>query len=148
MGEFTAVLIPSLTPAVKPLTIAVLVCSAALQWAGLRLSSRFQEATTAIKCLAFLALVAACFAYAGSSPSPGSAAGPSTGLPRAAGLVGAVVALQSVVITYGGWQSTLYFTEEQRHPRRHLSRSLIVGLLSGLRIYRLVNPVLLSFLPT
>src|SRR5260221_2207596 len=100
MGEFTAVLIPSLTPAVKPLAIAVLVFFAALQWAGLRLSSRFQEATTAIKCLAFLALVAACFAHAGSSPSPGSAARPATGLSRSAGSGGLVVRLQSVVITY------------------------------------------------
>jgi len=147
MGEFTAVLIPSLTPAVKPLAIAVLVFFAALQWAGLRLSSRFQEATTAIKCLAFLALVAACFAYAGSSPSPGSAAGPATGLPRAAGLVGVVVALQSVVITYGGWQSALYFTEEDRDPRRNLPRSMIGGVLSVLVIYLLVNLALLSVLP-
>jgi len=62
MGEFTAVLIPSLTPAVKLIAVVVLVFFAALQWAGLRLSSRFQEATSAIKFLAFLALVAACFA--------------------------------------------------------------------------------------
>ncbi len=147
MGEFTAVLIPSLSPAVKPVAIAVLVFFAALQWAGLRLSSRFQEATTAIKCLAFLALVAACFAHAGSSPSPGSAAGPATGLPRSAGLVGLVVALQSVVITYGGWQSALYFTEEDRDPRRNLPRSMIGGVLSVLVIYLLVNLALLSVLP-
>src|SRR6266851_4982865 len=79
MGEFSAVLIPSWAPAVKLVAVAVLVFFAALQWAGLRLSSRFQEATTAIKFLAFLALVAACFAHAGSSPSPASAAEPATG---------------------------------------------------------------------
>src|SRR5438874_3532628 len=38
MGEFTAVLIPSLSPAVKLVAVAVLIFFAALQWAGLRLS--------------------------------------------------------------------------------------------------------------
>jgi APA family basic amino acid/polyamine antiporter len=149
MGEFTAVLIPALSPAVKLVAVAVLVFFAALQWAGLRLSSRFQEATTAIKFLAFLALVAACFAHAGSSPSPApaSAAEPATGLPRAPSMVGLVVALQSVVITYGGWQSALYFTEEDRDPRRNLPRSMIGGVLSVLVIYLLVNLALLSVLP-
>jgi len=147
MGEFTAVLIPSLSPAVKLVAVAVLVFFATLQWAGLRLSSRFQEATTAIKFLAFLALVAACFAYAGSSPSPSSAAEPATGLPRAPTMAGLVVALQSVVITYGGWQSALYFTEEDRDPRRNLPRSMIGGVLSVLVIYLLVNLALLSVLP-
>src|SRR6266850_1173498 len=86
MGEFTAVLIPSLSPAVKLVAVAVLVFFAVLPWVGLRLSSRFQEATTAIKFLAFLALVAACFAYSGSSPaSPATGA---TAPPRAPGLVG------------------------------------------------------------
>src|SRR5438876_2553253 len=99
MGEFTAVLIPSLSPAVKLVAVAVLVFFAALQWAGLRLSSRFQEATTAIKFLAFLGLVAACFAYAGPAPAPASAAERATSLPRASSVVGLVVALQSVVIT-------------------------------------------------
>ena len=149
MGEFTAVLIPSLSPAVKLVAVAVLVFFAALQSAGLRLSSRFQEATTAIKFLAFLALVAACFAYAGSSssPAPASAAEQARGLPRAPSLVGLVVALQSVVITYGGWQSALYFTEEDRDPRRNLPRSMIGGVLAVLVIYLLVNMALLSVLP-
>jgi APA family basic amino acid/polyamine antiporter len=151
MGEFTAVLIPSLGPAVKLVAVAVLVFFAALQWAGLRLSSRFQEATTAIKFLAYLALVAACFAHAGSSPSPSpasaSAAEQATGLPGTPSMVGLVVALQSVVITYGGWQSALYFTEEDRDPRRNLPRSMIGGVLSVLVIYLLVNLALLSVLP-
>jgi amino acid transporter len=145
MGEFTAVLIPSLSPAVKLVAVAVLVFFAALQRAGLRLSSRFQEATTAIKFLAFLALVAACFAYAGSSRA--AAATGATGLLREPSMVGLVVALQSVVITYGGWQSALYFTEEDRDPRRNLPRSMIGGVLSVLVIYLLVNMALLSVLP-
>jgi len=144
MGEFTAVLVPSLTPAIKVVAIAVLVGFTALQWAGLRLSSRFQEWTTAIKFLAFLALVAACFVHAASSSAPVSAG--DGDLPKA-GLVGLVVALQSVAITFGGWQSALYFTEEDSDPRRHLPRSMIGGVLSVLVIYLLVNIALLAVLP-
>ena len=29
---------------------------------------------------------------------------------------GFVIALQAIVITYGGWQSPLYFIEEDREP--------------------------------
>jgi APA family basic amino acid/polyamine antiporter len=144
MGEFTAVLVPSLTPAIKLVAIAVLVSFTALQWAGLRLSSRFQEWTTAIKFLAFLALVAACFTHAASSPVP--AAAPAADLPKA-GLVGLVVALQSVAITFGGWQSALYFTEEDRDPRRNLPRSMIGGVAAVILIYLLVNLALLAVLP-
>jgi APA family basic amino acid/polyamine antiporter len=144
MGEFSAVLVPSFGPAIKLIAIGVLVFFALLQWAGVRISSRFQEATTAVKFLAFLALVAACFAHAASSPAPG--ADPATVPPPAPGFVGLVVALQSVVITYGGWQSALYFTEEDRDPRHNLPRSMIGGVLSVLVIYLLVNLALLSVL--
>src|SRR5438132_1715377 len=144
MGEFSAVLAPSLGPAIKPIAVAVLGLFALLQWAGVRISSRFQEATTAVKFLAFLALVAACFAHAATSPVPVPDRAPL--LPPAAGVVGLVVALQSVVITYGGWQSALYFTEEDRDPRRNLPRSMIGGVSSVLVIYLLVNLALLSVL--
>jgi len=144
MGEFSAVLVPSLDPAIKLIAVGVLVFFAVLQWAGLRMSSLFQEATTAVKFLAFLALVAAGFAHAASSPAP--AADRATVLPHAPGVVGLVVALQSVLITYGGWQSALYFTEEDRDPRRNLPRSMIGGVLSVLVIYLLVNLALLSVL--
>jgi APA family basic amino acid/polyamine antiporter len=144
IGEFSAVLAPALEPATKLVAILVLAFFAVVQWAGVRVSSRFQEATTAVKFLAFVALVIACFVHAASSPPAG--AGPATIGPPAAGFVGLVVALQSVVITYGGWQSALYFTEEDRDPRRNLPRSMIGGVLSVLVIYVLVNLALLSVL--
>jgi APA family basic amino acid/polyamine antiporter len=145
IGEFSAMLLPALQPAVKLVAVTVLVLFAVLQFAGLRVSSRFQEITTAVKFLAFLALVAACLAYAWShGPSGG---GQASVVSVAPGLVGLVIALQSVVITYGGWQSALYFTEEDRDPRQNLPRSMIGGVVSVLVIYLLVNVALLSVLP-
>ena len=64
-----------------------------------------------------------------------------------ASLAGLVVALQSVVITYGGWQSALYFTEEDRDPRRNLPRSMIGGVAAVIVVYLPVNVALLWVLP-
>jgi APA family basic amino acid/polyamine antiporter len=142
IGEFAGLLVPALAPAVKGVAVAVLLTIAALQWAGVRVSGRFQEITTAVKFLAFVALVVACLAYAASAARPAPSAPP-----PAASLAGIVIALQSVAITFGGWQSALYFTEEDRDPARNLPRSMIGGVLAVLVVYVLVNVALLAVLP-
>src|SRR5207247_4289702 len=96
IGEFTAVLAPSLLWAVKLIAIGAIFTLVALQWAGVRAGSRFQEITTTVKFVAFLAVVVLCFAFAGTA----EAAAPKVALP-AATLAGVVVALQSVMITFG-----------------------------------------------
>jgi APA family basic amino acid/polyamine antiporter len=141
IGEFSAVLVPALAAAVKVIAVAVLIALVALQWAGLRVSSRFQEITTAVKFVAFLAVVAAALMY---SREPHATALAAASSPT---LTGVVVALQAVVITYGGWQSALYFTEEDRDPNRNLPRSMIGGVAAVIAVYLLVNLALLSALP-
>jgi len=146
MAEFLAVLVPGLGGLVRPIAVALLVAFVGLQWAGLRVSSRFQEWATALKFFAFLALIVACLV---SSASLAAQPGLSADMLPAAGptLVGIVVALQSVVITYGGWQSALYFTEEDRDPARNLPRAMIGGVALVIGLYLLVNLALLSVLP-
>ena len=141
IGEFTALLVPSLAGNEKAISIAALVSLAALQLAGLRVSSRFQEITTAVKCAAFVIVVVAAIALA--PPLPAAAALASQ-TPSFAGLI---VALQSVVITYGGWQSGLYFSEEDRDPNHNLPRSMIGGVAAVVAVYLLVNVALLAVLP-
>lgn len=140
VAEFLAVLVPSLSAAVTPIAIAFLLALVLLQWMGIRVSSRFQEVTTAVKCLAFLALIAACLLSRSSAASESSAASTLT-------LTGVVGALQAIVITYGGWQSALYFTEEDRDPARNLLRSMLGGIAAVIVIYLLVNVALLKVLP-
>src|SRR6266850_1869638 len=141
IGEFTAVLVPSLEGFIKIVAVAALVGLVALQAAGVRVSSRFQEATTAVKFAAFLAVVIAALVLAPSTASTAAAPAP------APSLAAVIIALQSVVITYGGWQSALYFTEEDRDPDRNLPRSMIAGVASVIVVYLLVNLALLSVLP-
>lgn len=142
MSDFLGKLLPSLGDAGKPIAIAVLVGFVVLQWAGVRVSSRFQEWTTALKCLAYLALVVAGLVMSGGGTAPSTAAplSPMT-------LTGVVAALQAVVITYAGWQSALYFTEEDRDPVRNLPRTMIGGVLAVIVIYLLINLALLAILP-
>jgi basic amino acid/polyamine antiporter, APA family len=142
IGEFAAVLAPSLGSAVKLIAIGALSTLVALQWIGVRAGSRFQEITTAIKFVAFVVLVVLCLVLA-----PRSGAAPTDVSLPAATLAGIIIALQSVMITFGGWQSALYFTEEDRNPDRNLPRSMIGGVALVLGIYVLVNLALLSVLP-
>jgi len=141
MSEFIVGLVPAL-PDVRPLAIGVLVGFVGLQWAGLRVSSWFQEWTTALKCLAFLVLVVAGLALSGGASAPAAAAP----LPPIT-LDGSIAALQAVVITYAGWQSALYFAEEDHDPARNLPRAMIGGVLAVIVIYVMVNVALLAILP-
>ena len=141
IGEFAALLAPSLVGSEKAVSMLALAALAALQLAGLRVSSRFQEITTAVKCGAFLIVVAGALLFAPAAPAGSSAA------LQPASFAGLIVALQSVVITYGGWQSGLYFSEEDRDPARNLPRSIVGGVAAVIVVYLLVNIALLAVLP-
>ncbi len=140
IAEFIAAL--GLIPggAIRFLSVLILVSIVALQWLGIRISSLFQEVTTSIKCVAFLVLVAACLLVP-------SGRYPSARILPSMTFSGFVIALQAIVITYGGWQSPLYFIEEDRDPARNLPRTMIGGVLSVIGIYLLVNIALLNVLP-
>ena len=139
LAEFSGVLLPALAGWVRPIAMAALLAMVVLQWAGLQVSARFQEWTTAVKFLAFLALVVAALArgrnLAAATDAPGVT------------FTSAILALQAVVIAYGGWQSALYFTEEDRDPARHLPRAMVGGVAAVIAVYLLVNLALLAVLP-
>jgi APA family basic amino acid/polyamine antiporter len=125
---------------IRFLAVLILVSIVGLQWLGIRISSQFQEMTTSLKCVAFLALIAACVLV----PTSGHVL---VSMPSPMTLSGLTVALQAIVITYAGWQSPLYFIEEDRDPARNLPRTMIGGVLSVIAIYLLVNLALLKVLP-
>jgi basic amino acid/polyamine antiporter, APA family len=140
IAEFMAVISPIPSGAVRLVAVSILVAIVVLQWLGIRISSQFQEVTTSLKCIAFLALVAMCLI----APARGGA---SSGMASSMTFGGFIIALQAIVITYGGWQSPLYFIEEDRDPSRNLPRTMIGGVLSVMGIYLLINIALLKVLP-
>lgn len=143
LTDFLATLVPSLKPWETPLAMALLAALVGLQWAGLAVSRRFQEITTAVKFGAFIAIVVAAFAHAARAGLPAADATQASG----SALSGIVGALQAIVITYAGWQSALYFTEEDRAPARNLPRAMIGGVVAVIAIYVAVNAALLAVLP-
>jgi len=140
IAEFVAAL--GLVPgsATRFFAVLILVSIVALQWLGIRISSQFQEVTTSLKCVVFLVLVSACLLVPASEHE-------SARIPPLMTFSGLTVALQAIVITYGGWQSPLYFIEEDRDPARNLPRAMIGGVLSVIGIYLIVNIALLKILP-
>src|SRR6266545_8375998 len=140
IAEFVSTLVPISTSAVRVLGVSILIGIVLLQWLGIRVSSQFQEVTTSLKCVAFLALIAACLLMSARGYASAGTAPPTT-------FSGLLIALQAIVITYGGWQSPLYFVEEDRDPSRNLPRTMIGGVLSVMGIYLLVNIALLKVLP-
>lgn len=149
VGEYTGVLVPALAPSAPAIASAVIVIFALLQWRGVRAASATQELTTVLKALAFLALIAACFALGegggevAASPRPPLAA---SGL-AASGLVAFILAMQAVIFTYDGFSGVTYFAGEVRRPATDIPRSIFGGVLAVIAIYLLVNLAFLRVLP-
>ena len=145
LGEFVAALFPGFAGHVTILAVTSLALLAVLNWIGLKVGSRAQEVTSLCKAVALLALVITAFTIAakGRVASSGlvSFSGQKQGL-----LLGWMLALHGVVITYDGWYAPIYFVEEDQDPVRNLPRSMVGTVLSCIGIYVLVNAVLFRVL--
>jgi len=145
-ADFATELQPSLRAYVKLVSVASVVVLTLLNWLGLRVGSRIQELTSLIKALALIAFVVACFVISPHSVSdealPASLVAPRGGL-----LLGMLLALQAIIVTYDGWYFAIYFAEEDSDPARNLPRSSIVGVLVCVAVYALLNMAMVHVLP-
>ncbi|MFN2546681.1 MAG: APC family permease [Myxococcales bacterium] len=124
-----------------PIAVGITLFFALLQMLGVRISARVQEWTSLLKTLAFAFLIAACFAFANSTPHAAVA-------PRAGSLLlPLLLALQAVIFTYDGWTGVIYFSEEVADPARDVPRSLFSGVALIAAIYLLVNVALVRLGP-
>jgi APA family basic amino acid/polyamine antiporter len=129
------------------IALAVLILFSAIQWLGVRAGGASQELLSLVKAVAFLGLAAASFLLPSAAPQA-AASEPTMVIPQGSALwLGAVLALQSVITTFDGWASPVYFAEEFSEPARDLPRSLIGGVLAVLALYLLINGALLHVLP-
>ena len=145
IGEYTGALFPALAGRTVSIAAGVAVAFALLQWRGVRWGSRTQELTAALKTLAFVAVVAACFALGGGRAHGDAAAAHA---PAGMGLAAAIVlSLQAVIYTYDGWDGVIYFSEEVREPGRDIVRSMFGSVVSIAAIYLLLNAALVYVLP-
>ena len=144
IGNYSAVLLPSLTAQTTNIALAIVIAFALLQWRGLRWGSGTQNVSSLLKALAFVVLVSACFALGGNRTA---GAPPVAAEPHAPLLVSVVLALQAVIYTYDGWTGVIYFSEEVRDPARDIPRAMFGGVLSVIAIYLLVNLAVIYVLP-
>lgn len=143
IGEFSIALFPGIPGGIGAVGAFTLLLFAFLHYLGTRSSSRLQQITSLAKGIGLLAFVAICFLL-----SPPVANRESVNLPGGFPLIVALVlAMQAIIITYDGWYSAIYFTEEDKNPAANLPRSAIGGLICSTVIYLLINAALLYALP-
>jgi APA family basic amino acid/polyamine antiporter len=145
IAEYLGVLFPALAGRTVIIALAIVIAFAVLQWRGVRWGSRVQNVTSLLKALAFIALVAACFALGHTSTTPAQAS--ETAPANESLFLAIILALQAVVYTYDGWTGVIYFSEEVRDPARDVPRAMFGGVLAIIAIYLLVNLALIYVLP-
>jgi APA family basic amino acid/polyamine antiporter len=145
--EAIAALVPSLGGQVLVVALAGVAITTAVLVRGIRESDRAQRWTSAVKALALLVLVVACFAWRAThrdaSPTSASPVSVPTGL---ALLTALAAALQGVIFAYDGWTGIIYYSGEVRDPGREIPRALAGGLVSTLVLYLLINAAFLAVL--
>jgi APA family basic amino acid/polyamine antiporter len=138
--EFIRRLVPAIAPFAQVTAAGAILTFAAMQWFGVRLSARVQQAASALAALALAGLVVGCF----MARTPAAAPPPASGTGSFIGPL--VLAIQSIVVTYDGWYSPIYFAEETRHATRQLPRAMFGGLALVAAIYLLLNAAFLHAL--
>jgi APA family basic amino acid/polyamine antiporter len=144
-AEYAGVLFPLLSERVSLTAVSIILFFGGLHWLGVEAGAGAQKLMSLVKVAAFLALVAACFVYGGTgsavrSADPGPAGG---GL---LSLAAVIISVQFVIETYGGYNSAVYFSEENTNSARNIPRALFVGVLLVMAVYVLVNLAILNVL--
>ncbi|HEX3071859.1 MAG TPA: APC family permease [Thermoanaerobaculia bacterium] len=142
VGEYALVLFPALR-GIEPTALTVIAILTLIQWFGVRWGGWTQDATSLLKALAFLFLIAACF-YLGTRH-------PTTSLIEAdhegSVAIAFILALQAVIYTYDGWTAVIYFSEEVKDSGRNIPRAMFGGVFAVMTIYLLVNIAFLRVVP-
>jgi len=147
LGDYGVRLAPILSGKTREVAIAVLLLFTVMHWLGVRIGSRAQEWMSFTTALGFLALVVACFAFGGGARLSGSEQAGGFIPATSSVLLALVVSFQSVIFTYDGWYSAIYFSEEDTDPARNLPRSMIGAVLAVIGLYVLINLAFLHVLP-
>ena len=134
--EYLEPLVPALAGRRGVAGVLIVLAFGLLLWRGIRIGDLSQQILSALKAIAFGALIGLCLLL----PAPARDGAAATAIPTGMAMVTALVlGLQSVIYTYDGWNGVLYFGEEVQDPGRGIPRSMIIGVLVVIAIYLLVN---------
>lgn len=143
IGEYATILFGTSASLGPVIGSSVALIFALLQWRGTREGGMAQNLTATLKSLAFAILIGACFILGRGFHGDGGSTTP-TAFPLLAAFV---IAMQSVVFTYDGYNGVVYFSGEIKNPARDIPRSIFFGVLAVAVIYLLVNIGFLYVLP-
>lgn len=127
----------SLMATKKLIAIAVIALFTAIHACGLMLGSKIQNVLTVLKIGLLIALVAAGFLFGKGDWEHFRAGSPFTFDMNI--LKNGGVALLWVMFAYSGWNAATYIGSEVRNPRRNIPRALILGTLTVVAVYLLLN---------
>jgi APA family basic amino acid/polyamine antiporter len=145
IGEYSDVLLPFLHGHAVTVAVVMMLLLTAINAPGIRAGDVTQQVTTLLKMLVLVGLAVVCLVF-----SPAHAVVPAAPAPTAGwvpGFAALVLACQSVIYTYDGWNGLLYFGGEVKNPGRDIPRSMALGVLVVIGIYMLLNVAFLRVLP-
>lgn len=147
-AEWLGKLVPALAGHVGATAMATIAAFVLLHCSGVRSGSFAQQVTSLLKVLGLVAFVVACFWFGDGAASrdamPAPAEAPSNWLLF---LGSVLVAMQMVNESYAGWDSAVYFAEEDTNPGRNLPRAMFGGALVVIGVYVLINLAYMHVLP-
>ena len=145
IGESAASVLSLSTESAVAIAMAIVVLFTVMLLRGTKFGDLAQRLTSLTKAIALLALVVACFVFAGRAQVAAPAASAAA---ASSGFVAFMLAAQAVIYTYDGWDGPIYFSEELDDPARQIPQSMFYGLLSVAAIYLLMNIAFLRAVPT
>lgn len=146
MSEYIGLLLPSTTEFIQFIAIFLLIILTLFHWLGTKSAGKSQEILALIKGLGLLLFVIVCFIF-GSNPTGTDVNQVVTNTVIPMTIVSVIGALQAIFYTYDGWHTATYFTEENADPVKTLPKSMLMGVVSIIVIYLLVNGAILYVLP-
>ena len=141
IGEY---IVPYLGPGWSiPLVACIIVILLSIsQWFGIQMGSAIQKGLSGLKAAGLLFLVIAFFLHGRAHGTTST-----TSLSPVVGFSVIILALRAITFTYSGWNSPIYFSEENNDPAKSIPRSLIIGVLLLTFNYVIVNISMLYMMP-
>jgi len=146
VGEFSAALFPSLAGSQNIIAVITILTLGFLNWVGLREGDFTQKLTSLIKVAGFFFVIVACFVWGGNNSNPSWES--TVKFENSFALYAALMlSFQVITEAYAGWNSVVYFAEENTNPSQNVPRSMFGGILIVMAIYVLLNAALLYIMP-
>ncbi len=145
-AAYIASIFPAIAPWPRLTAAALLVCIAAINYRGTRISGRFMAVVNWLKLAVIAVLILWAFAsHSGSTSNllPLTVPRPGSDL-LVLGIAGAFI---NAFFSYGGWWDVTKLAGEIRDPQRNLPRALILGVLGVTIVYIGLSAAFLYVVP-